>query len=120
MVVIAVPIAFQFPLSDLWHAQTYQVSSHVAADQGGHGPGSRRCQRADHPGPAGAAGRPDRHLLDRQQRQPANPVHRVRRPNGGYSPAIKDVPAFIAGLYPPHTYTEIFQADGVYVFRHTG
>jgi hypothetical protein len=40
-------------------------------------------------------------------------------PNSGYSPAIKDVPAFIAGLYPPHTYTEIFAADGVYVFRRS-
>ena len=36
-----------------------------------------------------------------------------------YSPAIKNVPAFIASLYPPHTYTEIFFSGGVYVFRLT-
>ncbi len=34
-----------------------------------------------------------------------------------YSPAPADVPAFIASLYPPHTYAEIFAAGDVYVFR---
>jgi len=36
-----------------------------------------------------------------------------------YSPAIKDVPAFIASFYPPHTYTVIFSSGDVYVFRLT-
>jgi hypothetical protein len=36
-----------------------------------------------------------------------------------YSPAIKNVPAFIAGLYPPGTYTEIYSSGDVYVFRLT-
>src|SRR6202034_142535 len=31
MLAIAVPLAFQFPLNDLWNAQTYRVSPHVAA-----------------------------------------------------------------------------------------
>ncbi|HEY6314949.1 MAG TPA: DUF2079 domain-containing protein, partial [Streptosporangiaceae bacterium] len=33
MLVIAVPLAFQFPLSKLWHPSTYQISPHVAADE---------------------------------------------------------------------------------------
>ena len=36
-----------------------------------------------------------------------------------YSPAPANVPAFIASLYPPHTYTEIFASGDVYVFRRT-
>jgi uncharacterized membrane protein len=39
--------------------------------------------------------------------------------NSDYSPPIKDVPAFIDGLYPPHLYTEIFSDDDVFVFRLT-
>ena len=31
MVAIAVALAFQFPLSHLWHASTYRISPHVAA-----------------------------------------------------------------------------------------
>ena len=34
-----------------------------------------------------------------------------------YSPAIKNVPAFIAGLYPDHTCTQISSSGDVYVFR---
>jgi AAA ATPase domain len=34
-----------------------------------------------------------------------------------YSPAIKNVPAFIAGLYPDHAYTQISSSGDVYVFR---
>ena len=34
-----------------------------------------------------------------------------------YSAAIKNVPAFIAGLYPDHTYTQISSSGDVYVFR---
>ena len=31
MLAITVPLAFQFPLSTLWNAQTYRISSHVEA-----------------------------------------------------------------------------------------
>ncbi|MGH3150279.1 MAG: DUF2079 domain-containing protein, partial [Streptosporangiaceae bacterium] len=119
MVVIAVPVAFQFPLSDLWHAQTYQVSPHVAADQ-------EAMARV----PDGAsvlttlgllaplAARTDTYWIGNSG-NPQTQYIVFDGPNSGYSPAVKDVPAFIAGLYPPHTYTEIFAADGVYVFRHS-
>jgi len=35
----------------------------------------------------------------------------------GYSPPPSNVPAFIAQLYPKTLYQEIFERDGVYVFR---
>jgi hypothetical protein len=40
--------------------------------------------------------------------------------NSDYTPAITNVPAFIAQLYPDHTYTQIFESDDVYVFLRTG
>ena len=39
--------------------------------------------------------------------------------NSDYSPAISNVPAFIAQIYPGHSYTQIFQSGDVYVFRRT-
>jgi hypothetical protein len=36
-----------------------------------------------------------------------------------YSPPINSVPAFIAQLYPGGIYTQIFDDDDVYVFKHT-
>ena len=120
MVVIAVPIAFQFPLSDLWQSSTYQVSPHVAADQ------AAMAQVPDGASVlttlgllAPLAARTDTYWIGNAG-NPQTQYIVFDGPNGGYSPAIKDVPAFIAGLYPPHTYTEIFADDGVYVFRHAG
>jgi hypothetical protein len=48
--------------------------------RGSHGQGSRWRHRADHARSPRAAGRSYRHLLDRQQRQPQDSVHRLRRP----------------------------------------
>ncbi len=39
--------------------------------------------------------------------------------NSDYSPAISNVPALIAQIYPGHIYTQIFQSGDVYVFRRT-
>jgi hypothetical protein len=36
-----------------------------------------------------------------------------------YSPPIQDVPAFIASLFPPGTYAQIFSSGDVYVFGLT-
>jgi hypothetical protein len=37
--------------------------------------------------------------------------------NTDYTPAIANVPAFIAELYPDHAYIQIFDSGAVYVFR---
>ena len=80
MVAIAVVLAFQFPLSHAVERLDVPDQPACPRGRGGHGPRAGRRYRADHAGSARPAGRPDRYLLDRQQRQSADPVHRVRRP----------------------------------------
>ena len=119
MAAITVPLAFQFPLSTVWNAQSYRVSSHV-----------RHAQAAMARVPDGAtvqatldllaplAARTDAFWIGNH----ANPRTQYivfDGPDGGYTPAIGNVPAFIAQIYPGHVYTEIYQSGGVYVFRRT-
>jgi len=119
MVAIAVPLAFQFPLSQLWNAQTYQISTHV-----------RQAEAAMAQVPDGAtvlttldllaplAARTDTFWIGNAG-NPRTQYIVFDGLNSDYSPPIKNVPAFIASLYPPHTYTEIFESGDVYVFRLT-
>jgi uncharacterized membrane protein len=119
MVAIAVPLAFQFPLNQLWNAQTYQISPHV-----------RHAEEAMAQVPDGAtvlttldllaplAARTETFWIGNS----GNPRAQYIVFDGldsDYSPAPKSVPAFIASLYPPRTYTEIFSSGDVYVFRLT-
>jgi uncharacterized membrane protein len=119
MVAIAVPLAFQFPLSQLWNVQTYQISPHVAAAEAAMAQvpdGATVLTTLDLLAPLAA--RTDTYWIANA----GNPQTRYivfDGLNSDYSPAIKNVPAFIASLYPPHTYTEIFSSGDVYVFRHT-
>ena len=120
MVAITVPLAFQFPLSQLWNAQTYRVSPHVAAADAAMArvpDGASVLTTLDLLAPLAA--RTDTYWIGNS----GNPWTQYIVFDGvdsDYSPAIKDVPAFIASLYPPHTYTVIYSADDVYVFRLTG
>jgi uncharacterized membrane protein len=119
MVAIAVPLAFQFPLSQLWNAQTYRISTHV-----------RQAEAAMAQVPNGAtvlttldllaplAARTDTFWIGNSG-NPQTQYIVFDGLNSDYSPAIKNVPAFIASLYPPHTYTQIFESGDVYVFRLT-
>jgi uncharacterized membrane protein len=119
MVAIAVPLAFQFPLSQLWNAQTYRISPHVAQAEAAMArvpDGATVLTTLDLLAPLAA--RTDTFWIGNS----GNPVAQYIVFDGldsDYSPAIKDVPAFIAGLYPPRTYTEIFASGDVYVFRRT-
>ena len=117
MVVIAVILAFEFPLSGLWHAQTYQISPHVAAAEAAMArvpDGATVLTTLDLLAPLAA--RTDTFWFGNS----GNPQTQYIVFDGldsDYSPAIKNVPAFIASFYPPHTYTQIFSDDDVYVFR---
>ncbi len=117
MVVITVILAFEFPLSSLWHAQTYQISPHVAAAEAAMArvpDGATVLTTLDLLAPLAA--RTDTFWFGNS----GNPQTQYIVFDGldsDYSPAIKNVPAFIAGFYPPHTYTQIFSSDDVYVFR---
>ena len=120
MVAIAVPLAFQFPLSQLWNAQTYRISPHVAAADAAMArvpDGASVLTTLDLLAPLAA--RTDTYWIGNS----GNPRTQYIVFDGldsDYSPAIKNVPAFIASLYPPHTYTEIYSSGDVYVFRHVG
>ena len=103
MVAIAVPLAFQFPLSQLWNAQTYRIGPHVAAAEAAMAQvpdGATVLTTLDLLAPLAA--RTDTFWIGNS----GNPVTQYIVFDGldsDYSPAIKNVPAFIASLYPPHT-----------------
>jgi uncharacterized membrane protein len=117
MLAIAVPLAFQFPLSNLWHAQTYRISGHVAS-----------AEAAMAKVPDGATVETTLNLLAAlgartdtfwigNSTNPGTQYVVFDGKDSNYSPDITDVPAFIAQLYPHHLYTQIFESGDVYVFR---
>jgi uncharacterized membrane protein len=117
MLAISVPLAFQFPLSDLWNGQTYEIGAGVAADKA-----------AMAVVPSGAtvtvtltllaplAARCDTFWIGNSG-NPATQYIVFDGPNSGYSPAIANVPQFIAQLYPHADYRQVFSDGGVYVFK---
>ncbi len=119
MVAIAIPLALQFPLNQLWNAQTYRISPHVAAADAAMAQvpdGASVLATLDLLAPLAA--RTDTYWIGNS----GNPRTQYIVFDGldsDYSPAIKNVPAFIASLYPPGTYTEIYSSGDVYVFRLT-
>ena len=119
MAAVAVALAFQFPLNNLWHADTFQISAHVQAADAAMAvvPDGATVQTTlGLLAPLGA--RTDTFWIGTA----GNPLTQYvvfDNDDSGYSPAVKDVPAFIAGLYPHDGYVEIFERDNVYVFRRT-
>jgi hypothetical protein len=117
MAALAVALAFQYPLSNLWHASTYETGPHVAADNA-----------AVAQVPDGAtvqttlgllaplAARTDTFWIGNKG-NPATQYIVFDGLESGYSPAPADVPKFIAQLYPNAGYRVIFDSNDVYVFR---
>jgi uncharacterized membrane protein len=119
MVAIAVPLAFQFPLNQLWNAQTYRIGPHVAAANAAMArvpDGATVLTTLDLLAPLAA--RTDTYWIGNGG-NPHTQYIVFDGQDSDYSPAIKNVPAYIAGLYPPGTYTEIYSCGDVYVFRLT-
>jgi uncharacterized membrane protein len=120
MIAIAVALAFQFPLSKLWNAPTYSIGPHVAAAEAAMAKvpdGATVLTTLDLLAPLAA--RTDTFWIGNS----GNPETQYIVFDGldsDYSPAIKNVPDFIAGLYPDHAYTLIFSSGDVYVFRRDG
>jgi uncharacterized membrane protein len=117
MLAVAVTLAFQFPLSNLWHGSTYQISPHVAAADAAMAqvPDGATVQ-ATLSLLAPLAARTDTFWIGNG----GNPVTEYivfDGLNSGYSPAPSNVPAFIRQFYPKDGYRQIFQRDHVYVFR---
>jgi uncharacterized membrane protein len=117
MAALAVALAFQFPLSNLWNGQTYEIGPNVTADQAAMAvvpdgatvtttlnllaPLAARCDTFW----VGNSGNPDTQYIV------------FDGPNSGYSPAVTDVPAFIQQLHPGVHYQQVFVDDQVYVFK---
>jgi uncharacterized membrane protein len=117
MAAVALALAFQFPLSDLWHGATYKLDAHVAAADAAMAvvPDGATVQTTlDLLAPLAA--RTDTFWIGTA----GNPLTQYvvfDGPDSGYSPAVTNVPKFIAQLYPGDGYVAVFDRDGVYVFR---
>ncbi len=119
MLAITVPLAFQFPLSNLWNAQSYRISSHVrAADAAMAEVPDGATVQATLDMLAPLAARTDTFWIGNSG-NPKTQYIVFDGQNSDYSPPISNVPAFIAQLYPGHIYTQVFQSGDVYVFRRT-
>jgi uncharacterized membrane protein len=117
MLAITVPLAFQFPLSTLWNAQSYRISSHVrSADAAMARVPDGATVQATLGLLAPLAARTDAFWIGNGG-NPRTQYIVFDGQDDGYTPAVSNVPAFIAQIYPGHVYTEIFQSGDVYVFR---
>ena len=117
MLAITVALAFRFPLSTLWNAQSYRISSHVkSADAAMAKVPDGVSVQATLDLLAPLAARTDTFWIGNSG-NPKTQYIVFDGLNSDYSPAISNVPAFIAQIYPGHIYTQIFQSGDVYVFR---
>jgi uncharacterized membrane protein len=119
MLAITVPLAFQFPLSNLWNAQTYRISPNVASADAAMAKvpdGATVLTTLDLLAPLAA--RTDTFWIGNSG-NPETEYIVFDGDDSDYSPPISNVPAFVDGFYPPHTYTVIFSSGDVYVFRLT-
>jgi hypothetical protein len=120
MATAAVALAFQFPVSSLWQASTYRLDAHVAAANAAMAvvpDGATVQTNLDLLAPLAA--RTDTFWIG----TPGNPLTQYvvfDNDDSGYSSPIASVPAFIATLYPHDGYVQVFERDGVYVFRRPG
>ena len=117
MAAVAVALAFQFPLNNLWQSSTYRLDAHVAAADAAIAvvPDGATVQTTlDLLAPLAA--RTDTFWIGTA----GNPLTQYvvfDNDDSGYSPPVNDVPAFIANMYPHDGYVQVFALDGVYVFR---
>ena len=119
MLAITVPLAFQFPLSTLWNAQSYRISSHVkSADAAMAKVPDGATVQATLDLLAPLAARTDTFWIGNAG-NPKTQYIVFDGQNSDYSPGDRNVPAFIAQLYPGPGYTQIFESGDVYVFRRT-
>jgi uncharacterized membrane protein len=120
MLVIAVALAWQFPLRNLWHRQTYQISQHVQGEDAA-------LARV----PAGTsvettltmlaplAARDDTYWIGNS----GNPAPRYivfDELNSGWNPPPSNPLTFVDQRHPGATYRQIYVNNFVYVFRRAG
>ena len=120
MVIIAGWLAFRFPLDGLWHAQTYEITPHVSAED---------AAMARVPDGvtvettltmlATLAARDDTYWIGTVPKKPAPAYIVFDADNSGYPPPA-NVLTFVERRHPGFAYQRIFAHDNVYVFRRAG
>jgi uncharacterized membrane protein len=120
MVVIAVLLAFRFPLDNLWQPQTYAISPHVRAERAAMAlvPDGTTAE-ATLSMLAPLAARDDTFWVGTNGTQAPRFVV-FDATNSGYSPPPANVLAFVDQHNNGFAYRQVFQQSGVYVFRRIG
>jgi len=117
MAAIAVALAFQFPLSALWHGSTYTIDAHVTAADAAMAvvpDGATVTTTLDLLAPLAA--RTDTFWIGNS----GNPVTQyvvIDGVNSGYSPPLTNVPTIMASWFKNDGYVQVFTRDDVYVYR---
>ena len=117
MAAVAVALAFQFPVGNLWHASTYRLGAPISAADAAMAvvPDGATVQTTlDLLAPLAA--RTDTFWMGNAG-NPLTTYIVFDGQNSGYSLGSTTVPAFIRQLYPAAGYVQVFSRDGVYVFR---
>jgi hypothetical protein len=120
MVVIAGWLAFRFPLDTLWSAQTYDISSHVSAeDQAMARVPDGVTVEATLAMLAPLAARDDTYWIGIYP-NPAPDYVVFDTTDSGWSPPPANALTFVEQRHPGWAYQRIFADDGVEVFRRVG
>ena len=120
MVVIAGWLAFRFPLDTLWSPQTYDITSHVSAEDAAMArvPDGVTVE-ATLSMLAPLAARDDTYWIGTYP-NPAPDYVVFDDTNSGFSPPPGNVLAFVQQRHPGWSYLRVFADDGVDVFRRVG
>ena len=117
MLALAAGLAFQFPLSSLWTPGTYTLGPHVAAENAAMAlvpDGAKVSTDLDLLAPL--AGRTDTYWLGNFN-NPATTYVVFDTQSTDWQPPPADVQTFVEGLEHGTRFRQIFEQDGVYVFR---
>ena len=120
MLVIAAVTARPFPLSDLWHAQTYQISPHVQGEDAAMArvPGGTTVE-ATLTMLAPLAARDDTYWIGNAG-NPAPQYIVFDELDSGWSPPPSNPLTFVEQRHPGATYRQVYENNFVYVFRRVG
>lgn len=117
MAIVAIALAFQFPLQNLWNPQSYQVSQHVKVVDTAIAkvpPGVTVEASLDELAPLAA--RDDTYWVGNVNPAPQWILFDQRSPEW----SIGNVPAFEGSRHPGAAYETVFSDDGVWLLRRLG
>jgi uncharacterized membrane protein len=120
MLVIAVALAAQFPLRNLWHPQTYQISPHVRGEDAAIArvPAGTTVE-ATLTMLAPLAARDDTYWIGNAG-NPAPSYIVFDELDSGWNPSPSNPLTFVEQRHPGATYRQIYVNNSVYVFRRVG